>query len=326
MSSLRSMILKGAFFVACKGTSYEETYIRVAKSSRRAFSLPQMVLVRAQSVLDDLVPEELPRSYTGENDPKLDWFKRLTDWQNIPKPKPPYQLMWLEAIFHGLGWRQRTGAFVERFEGRAAIEHYLIASGSAPEHNAEILGDDPQTVMHMRFLHEHPRTASVEIAGYAIVWLDKDGSVQGCGFSPAIPIEQLQDLDEVQMDTFHALLQWRAGWVLHSFARMNCHNVTLVPIEEGGRNHKHRGAHEPSTVWHTIKVSAAPTMQRRPSSEREDDSERRIRLHWIRGHYADYTKGRGLFGNPNLRKVFWVSEHQAGSEEVGEVVSAYVVQ
>jgi len=51
-----------------------------------------------------------------------------------------------------------------------------------------------------------------------------------------------------------------------------------------------------------------------------------LRFHNIRGHYADYRKGNGLFGNPKLKKLFWVPEHTAGDPELGTVVSSYKVK
>ena len=43
---------------------------------------------------------------------------------------------------------------------------------------------------------------------------------------------------------------------------------------------------------------------------------------WVRGHYADYRNGAGLFGNPKLRCVFWIPEHQRGNAELGDVIDA----
>jgi hypothetical protein len=51
-----------------------------------------------------------------------------------------------------------------------------------------------------------------------------------------------------------------------------------------------------------------------------------VRFHSVRGHYADYTKGTGLFGNPDLRQVFWIPEHRAGNEELGTVAASYKVE
>ena len=46
--------------------------------------------------------------------------------------------------------------------------------------------------------------------------------------------------------------------------------------------------------------------------------------HWVRGHYADYTNGKGLFGRLKVR--IWIVEHTAGNPELGTVVSSYRVE
>ena len=56
-----------------------------------------------------------------------------------------------------------------------------------------------------------------------------------------------------------------------------------------------------------------------------DGEYRDVRLHKVRGHYADYTKGAALFDNPQLRAVFWIAKHSAGNEELGTVISSYEV-
>jgi hypothetical protein len=33
--------------------------------------------------------------------------------------------------------------------------------------------------------------------------------------------------------------------------------------------------------------------------------------------------GAGLFGNPKLRCVFWIPEHQRGNAELGDVIPEY---
>lgn len=49
------------------------------------------------------------------------------------------------------------------------------------------------------------------------------------------------------------------------------------------------------------------------------------RLHIVRGHWADYRNGAGMFGNPDLRAVFWISEHERGRGEKGAIKTTYEV-
>jgi hypothetical protein len=103
---------------------------------------------------------------------------------------------------------------------------------------------------------------------------------------------------------------------------MNCANARLVEMPGGFRPKPgHRRA--PYSVWHEIHISDAPKIRRSGVSESREQTPENMRFHWVRGHYADYTKGAGLFGNPKLRAVFWIPEYRAGNEELGSVVSGY---
>jgi hypothetical protein len=55
-----------------------------------------------------------------------------------------------------------------------------------------------------------------------------------------------------------------------------------------------------------------------------DGEKRELRFHKVRGHYADYTNGKGLFGR--LKVCIWIVEHTAGNPELGTVVSSYRVE
>ena len=49
---------------------------------------------------------------------------------------------------------------------------------------------------------------------------------------------------------------------------------------------------------------------------------RGVRLHIVRGHWADYREN-GLCGNPNNRGIFWKPPHVRGDKELGEVSKDY---
>lgn len=46
-------------------------------------------------------------------------------------------------------------------------------------------------------------------------------------------------------------------------------------------------------------------------------------MHTCRGHFADYRKGKGLFGK--LKGLYWINSHVRGSEEHGVVEKDYAV-
>jgi hypothetical protein len=105
---------------------------------------------------------------------------------------------------------------------------------------------------------------------------------------------------------------------------MNCRNVVLKPMNEPKGPRHHQRDLVPATVWHEIKITDVPKVQStgRNSLGRDESKERR---HWVRGHYADYRNGAGLFGNPKLRCVFWIPEHQRGNAELGDVIPEYTL-
>lgn len=60
------------------------------------------------------------------------------------------------------------------------------------------------------------------------------------------------------------------------------------------------------------------------SAQNAAEGRRELRFHRVRGHYADYTNGSGLFGRYKVR--IWVEEHGRGEAELGTVVSNFTVQ
>ncbi|HXS93203.1 MAG TPA: hypothetical protein VN736_01290 [Candidatus Limnocylindrales bacterium] len=109
---------------------------------------------------------------------------------------------------------------------------------------------------------------------------------------------------------------------MSTFARINCHNVHLEPIG-GVKKAKVKSNLDRGTVWHEIKIGPIPKIGKSADLDGGTDEHSEKRFHWVRGHYADYSKGNGLFGNPKLKVVFWIPEHGRGNKEVGDVVSSY---
>jgi hypothetical protein len=86
-----------------------------------------------------------------------------------------------------------------------------------------------------------------------------------------------------------------------------------------------KNSHPPFSVWHEIVVTSLPQLRREQKGEIAPDGEKReLRFHKVRGHYADYRKGKGLFGRLKVR--LWIVEHEAGDPELGTVKSSYLVE
>lgn len=110
----------------------------------------------------------------------------------------------------------------------------------------------------------------------------------------------------------------------HALSRMNCCNVELRAINEPKAPRSHRCSVAPASVWHEIKITSTPKIRHTGCSVFHDDDSQK-RAFWVRGHYADYSQGSGLFGNPKLRGLFWIPEHRRGNEELGQVIPEYTI-
>ena len=117
------------------------------------------------------------------------------------------------------------------------------------------------------------------------------------------------------------LFRLQTAFIVHALARFNCANVQLKVADSQKRNARHngRGEHR-ETIWRTIVVEDIRTQhpQHKNASVGVE-----LRSHWVRGRYADYTAGSGLFGRASLRKVFWMPEHRRGNSDAGEVIADY---
>lgn len=111
--------------------------------------------------------------------------------------------------------------------------------------------------------------------------------------------------------------------LLNCLQRINCGNASLKELYVGKPKHRSGNAKK-GLIWNEIIIGDSPAT--RSNATGIDSNLIEIRLHSVRGHYADYTRGNGMFGNPNLRKIFWISDHIRGNSEVGEVRSVYKVR
>jgi hypothetical protein len=97
---------------------------------------------------------------------------------------------------------------------------------------------------------------------------------------------------------------------LTTFSLLNCRNVYEEKVEPSAQLQKARARRGklPLLSYHVLKVR--PVGARKPGAGNGGGAP--LAEHWVRGHFADYTNGPGLFGNPNLKGRFWISPHLAG--------------
>jgi hypothetical protein len=315
MASLRSMILDGRMAPAEHRLDLEK-YSLYFDATQRALRSHDTILVNATSVGLDL-------RNVIQHDPSF------ADRQLIPCPKPPYRAMWLEFThrevrFGYLVRRTDIDASADRL--KAFADRSLFTYG--PDTVEAIGRIDRPTVVEV--LSWYAAKGYVEPEGDFIYWLNADGDYQSSLYGHFGPLPDsyggIADIDKPEFEwirwNFKAII---AGeyWVLHTFARMNCHNVKLVPAQSGAPRRQKKGR-PPCSVWHEIAVTSLAQLRREQKGEIAPDGEKRdIRFHKVRGHFADYTKGKGLFGKLKIR--IWIEEHTAGDPELGTVVGRYKV-
>lgn len=112
------------------------------------------------------------------------------------------------------------------------------------------------------------------------------------------------------------------------FGLAHCKNVALQDRKPARVFYRFDGVkHERDLVVKTLVIR--PSVPRRESKVREAEAQRDTlgeprRWHLVRGHWADYRSGRGLFGRRN--GLFWVPMHARGSATTGVVEKTYSVQ
>jgi hypothetical protein len=297
MSSLLATIRNGRFYLPESALTLEGIAFSrdVSRSAADAAYDDRCIRVNAQSVFDDM------RSPDSSS-----WAIETLDYRAVPAPiTPPYESMWIEATFTS----QRVACILRRFS--FADSRWIgRLSGQLLD---TIRADTPAWVLC--------GLVFVECEGAAMfgeeqcIWLAGDGKFHR-SWRSGIP-----DKEEGRAYANQLVARCHTAWIVHTLARFNCANVRIEPVSNGkakgtgAKDSRNRG-----TVWHTIVVGPALAPQ---SAGAGTGRHVEVRSHWVRGHYADYTKGAGLFGRESLRAIFWVPEHQRGNESVGRVISDY---
>ena len=301
MSSLLAIVRKRHFYVpesACTSETMKHSTQIILRAIRAAHSGVHKY-VNAQSVFDDM------------RSPDQAWTPEMLDYFNVPiRLTPPYPDMWIEARFRDQKGSQNVTFLLRRFD----FDDRGWAGHMAQEIVDAVLEDKPTWVIHCLVFVEYGGSAM--FAEEQLMWLDANGRFQR---SARIGI---LDKDNTCSTANTLVARCHTAFLVHTLARFNCANASIRPLSNGRKSSRRRNQ-EPSTVWNTIVVSQV----RAPRATKQSDGDgcTQLRSHWVRGHYADYSSGAGLFGRESLRGVFWIHEHQRGEVENGKVISDYRV-
>lgn len=111
----------------------------------------------------------------------------------------------------------------------------------------------------------------------------------------------------------------------YAFNLMACKNVETITVrpDKKLRQARHRRGKPPLSEYKTLRI----TVPGKGFHQERNDSAieaMRNRLHTVRGHFADYRAGKGLFGR--IKGRFWIPAHTRGDAELGEVRKDYSVK
>jgi hypothetical protein len=214
-------------------------------------------------------------------------FFEQADWYSLPPIAIPYRLMWFECVY-----------------GKSKTRRSVLCRRGERDGG----GWD----LHMMGGVEADNIPGLIIFPTNQVLIQTDAHGQITEYDEDSPFED-GDENELLRD-FGRQACYAAA---NALARLNCKNVRL---SEPDRSRKKSVLPViPMSYWHEIVLSEKDT----PQPGRENGEHREIRLHWVRGHFADYRIGSGLFGR--IKAVFWIPEHRRGNPDIGTVVSNYAV-
>lgn len=104
---------------------------------------------------------------------------------------------------------------------------------------------------------------------------------------------------------------------------MNCKNVTTTEHMPAPKvQHKRLINHKPSLAkYYTLEID--PMKKVLKSEGRVDEVGLQRALHICRGHFKDYSNGKGLFGK--YKGLYWWDDTVRGSAEAGQIVKDYSI-
>lgn len=148
---------------------------------------------------------------------------------------------------------------------------------------------------------------------------------QGC-IHNAYPVYYGEEPDgspNIRRDLLMAAYMSSVIWVTISF--MHCKKQTKLiehtPPEKVQRKRARRNK-PPLTKYYTLDIEPLKEILRTEGRVHEVGLPKA--LHICRGHFKDYSQGKGLFGK--YKGLYWWDSHIRGSEDAGAVVKDYAVK
>lgn len=209
----------------------------------------------------------------------------LPELAKLPRPVPPYALMWLESK-------------VANYPVNALVIRKVLSSGG---HSVGIMpwwdagkGPFPTSLCSYETLRD---------GSYV------DGSLKIEGMLPN--------------KLGHGVVM-QCFVIAHWCARSQCKNARLVQMHEGRFVPRSPNVPIPMSSWRELEIFEEPKEHSTGRSVLPGEK-KEIRCSWVRGHFADYRFGSGHFGRADCKYVLWIPEHKRGDEKLGTIKPGYIV-
>lgn len=125
---------------------------------------------------------------------------------------------------------------------------------------------------------------------------------------------------ELQTQVVHAYALLAPLWLAISF--LHCKNVTTAQVDPCHLKGKKKASIPCQRAhYHTLNIHPMREILRREGNQ--ESTGLKNALHICRGHFRDYSQGRGLFGKH--KGLYWVAQHLRGSSQYGVVVKDYMI-
>lgn len=226
---------------------------------------------------------------------------------SLPCVLPPHEHMFVEFDVDGMG----IGWYVHRFESRiGGLELQVRESVGARWFVGAYL-----------YTPLYPIEPIINVA----LALDEKGVVIPVSNGDPYRIKPLTDIAQSLWgnDDYRASAVASVNVALWTIAFMHTKGALIEDIHPPAAQQKrHMKRYKaPMCSYKTIKVMGVG----RSAQDAQGGQHAAPRLHIVRGYWADYRFGAGLFGKPALRGIYWVKEHQRGRPERGAIKADYEV-
>lgn len=237
-----------------------------------------------------------------------------TEPVNFHCVRPPFPSMWVE-------WKG------EHKQGRNP--YYLVG--------VRLLDDDASVVPALTSISDVPKDADRAMltdiyissssytspVAHAIYYYQNSGFPVGRSRARASKFWENPHAAENVVSTIGSIVE---GCMLLGLSFLNAKNTELIdnppPAKLSKRHQKKYGV--PLVTYKTLKVNPIRKVNANDHDDASDGDSIPKSLHIVRGHFADYRNGPGLFGKIN--DIVWKEAHVRGSAKAGVVVKDYDVQ